>query len=178
MADPLSDVTRRHGAAGSEPRPDVLRLENLTVYYDTPRGAVHAVEDVSFRLHAQERFGLAGESGSGKSSMAMTIMRLLKPPARVVRGSIWLDDDNLLALPEVKVKELRLAQIALVAQGSMNSLNPVMADSVTGAMEPERSRMKAISVRSFFISPGILAGQPGQPLSYPETIFRFLPEPS
>ena len=126
MADPLSDVTRRHGAAGSEPRPDVLRLENLTVYYDTPRGAVHAVEDVWFRLHAQERFGLAGESGSGKSSMAMTIMRLLKPPARVVKGSIWLDDVNLLALPEGKVKELRLAQIALVAQGSMNSLNPVI----------------------------------------------------
>lgn len=108
---------------------DVLRLENLSVYYDTERGPVHAVENVTFALHAQERFGLAGESGSGKSSMALTIMRLLKPPARIVSGNIWLEDVNLLdhlAVPEAKMNELRLAQIALVAQGSMNSLNPVV----------------------------------------------------
>jgi peptide/nickel transport system ATP-binding protein len=105
---------------------DVLRVENLSVYYDTPRGPVHAVEGVTFSLRPQERFGLVGESGSGKSSMAMTIMRLLRPPGRVVSGDIWLGDINLLSLPESKMKELRLAQIALVAQGSMNSLNPVM----------------------------------------------------
>lgn len=113
-------------AGGSTAKPDVLRLKNLTVYYDTPRGAVHAVEDVTFSLRTQERFGLAGESGSGKSSMALTIMRLIKPPARVVTGEIWLDDVNLLNVPEAKMKDLRLAQIAMIAQGSMNSLNPVM----------------------------------------------------
>ena len=113
-------------APGLSPRSDVLRLKNLTVYYDTPRGAVHAVEDVTFSLRAQERFGLAGESGSGKSSMALTIMRLLKPPARVVTGEIWLDDVNILTVPDAKMKDLRLAQVALIAQGSMNSLNPVM----------------------------------------------------
>lgn len=110
----------------SGPKSDVLRLQNLSVYYETPRGPVHAVEDVTFSLCAQERFGLVGESGSGKSSMVLTIMRLLKPPARVVSGSIWLEETNLLSLPESQMKELRLAQIALVAQGSMNSLNPVM----------------------------------------------------
>jgi peptide/nickel transport system ATP-binding protein len=112
----------------SDPRDKeaVLRLENLTVYYDTPRGPVHAVEGVSFALRPQERFGLVGESGSGKSSMALTIMRLLKPPARIVAGNIWLEDLNLLALPEPEMKAVRLAQIALIAQGSMNSLNPVM----------------------------------------------------
>ncbi len=57
--------------------------------------------------------------------MALTIMRLLKPPARIVSGSIWLEDIDLLTLPDAQMKELRLAQIALVAQGSMNSLNPV-----------------------------------------------------
>lgn len=113
-------------ASGNGYKPDVLRLENLSVYYDTPRGPVHAVEDVTFSLRAQERFGLAGESGSGKSSMAWTIMRLIKPPARVVSGNIWLENTNLLSLPESKMKELRLAEIALIAQGSMNSLNPVM----------------------------------------------------
>ncbi len=114
------------GASGNGHKPDVLRLENLTVYYDTARGPVHAVEDVTFSLGAQERFGLVGESGSGKSSMALTVMRLIKPPARVVAGSIWLESTNLLALPELQMKDVRLAQIALVAQGSMNSLNPVM----------------------------------------------------
>jgi peptide/nickel transport system ATP-binding protein len=105
---------------------DALRVENLTVYYDTPRGPVHAVEDISFSLHAQERLGLVGESGSGKSTMALTVMRLIKPPARVVSGNIWLGDTDLLALPESRMKQLRLSEIALVAQGSMNSLNPVM----------------------------------------------------
>jgi len=136
MAGQVSDSTRGQGSvvAGGNPRkgypvdghkPDVLSLENLTVYYDTERGPVHAVEDVTFTLHAQERFGLAGESGSGKSSMAMTIMRLLKPPARIVSGSIWLENIDLLSVPESQMKALRLARIALVAQGSMNSLNPV-----------------------------------------------------
>lgn len=129
MSSQFPEITREQesaGVSGNGHKPDILRLENLSVYYDTPRGPVHAVEDVTFSLGAQERFGLAGESGSGKSSMALTIMRLIKPPARVVSGSIWLENTNLLTLPESKIKELRLAQIALIAQGSMNSLNPVM----------------------------------------------------
>jgi peptide/nickel transport system ATP-binding protein len=105
---------------------DALRIENLTVYYDTPRGPVHAVENISFSLHAQERLGLVGESGSGKSTMALTVMRLIKPPAHVVSGKVWLGNIDLLATPEARMKQLRLSEIALVAQGSMNSLNPVM----------------------------------------------------
>lgn len=105
---------------------DALRVENLTVYYDTPRGPVHAVENISFALHSQERLGLVGESGSGKSTMALTVMRLIKPPARIVSGQIWLGDIDLLAAPESRMKQLRLSEIAMVAQGSMNSLNPVM----------------------------------------------------
>ncbi len=69
---------------------------------------------------------MVGESGSGKSTMALTIMRLIKPPARVVSGNVWLDDTDLLAVSDSQMKDLRLAEIAMVAQGSMNSLNPVM----------------------------------------------------
>ena len=125
MTSQLPDITGGQDSNNGH-KPDVLRLENLSVYYDTPRGPVHAVEDVTFSLRTQERFGLAGESGSGKSSMVLTIMRLLKPPARVISGNIWLEDTDLLAVPEAKMKGLRLAHVALVAQGSMNSLNPVM----------------------------------------------------
>jgi len=107
-------------------RAEALRLDKLRMYYETPRGAVKAVDDVSFTLYSRERFGLAGESGSGKSSMALTIMRLIRPPAHVVSGNIWLNGRDLLALPREEVRELRLAELSMVAQGSMNSLNPVM----------------------------------------------------
>jgi peptide/nickel transport system ATP-binding protein len=129
MAGQLPETARTsaNGGAGDKGAgPDVLRLQDLTVYYDTPRGPVHAVEKISFSLRRGERLGLAGESGSGKSSMALTIMRLIKPPARVVSGNIWFEETDLLSLPEPKMKAVRLAQIALIAQGSMNSLNPVM----------------------------------------------------
>ncbi len=105
---------------------NILLVEGLRTYYDTPRGTVKAVDGVSFSLKAQERFGLAGESGSGKSSMALSMMRMIKPPGRIVSGGIWLDGRNLLALPESQMQALRLAEIAMIAQGSMNSLNPVM----------------------------------------------------
>ena len=105
---------------------DVLRVCDLLVYYDTPLGAVKAVNNISFSLRAGERFGLAGESGSGKSTMALSILRLLKPPGRIAAGEVWLDGINLLTLSAEEIRQARLAEIALIPQGSMNSLNPVM----------------------------------------------------
>ena len=72
----------------------VLRVEGLRVAYDHPLGAVRAVDDVSFSLRAHERFGLAGESGSGKSTMALAILRLIRPPGRIDGGEVWLDDTS------------------------------------------------------------------------------------
>ncbi len=113
-------------SADGASRPEVLRVAGLRTYYATPRGAVKAVDGVSFTLQAGERFGLAGESGSGKSSMALSLMRLIKPPGKVVAGEVWLDGRNLLTVPDDQMPRVRLAEIALIAQGSMNSLNPVM----------------------------------------------------
>jgi peptide/nickel transport system ATP-binding protein len=104
----------------------VLEVTNLRVYYYTPRGPVKAVDGVSFRLKAGERFGLIGESGSGKSTIALSVMRLIKPPARIASGEIWLDGVNVLALSDEQMRQLRLANIALISQGAMNSLNPVI----------------------------------------------------
>ncbi|MEJ0020677.1 MAG: dipeptide/oligopeptide/nickel ABC transporter permease/ATP-binding protein [Acetobacteraceae bacterium] len=104
----------------------VLRVEGLRVSYDHPRGAVRAVDDVSFSLRPRERFGLAGESGSGKSTMALAILRLIRPPGRIDGGEVWLDDTKLSALSDDAMRRLRLAGIALVPQGSMNALNPVL----------------------------------------------------
>jgi peptide/nickel transport system ATP-binding protein len=87
---------------------------------------VRAVDDVSFALSPSERFGLAGESGSGKSTLALSILRLIKPPGRIEAGEVWLAGTRLGDLDEDGMRALRLAGIALVPQGSMNSLNPVL----------------------------------------------------
>ena len=104
----------------------VLRVEKLRVGYDHPLGVVRAVDDVSFSLRPGERFGLAGESGSGKSTMALAILRLIHPPGHIDGGEVWLDDLPLSSLSDDAMRKLRLAGIALVPQGSMNALNPVL----------------------------------------------------
>jgi peptide/nickel transport system ATP-binding protein len=105
---------------------EVLRVDDLRVWYHTPRGPVKAVDGVSFGLLANERLGLVGESGSGKSTIALALMRLIRPPGRIEGGQVQLDGVNLLALADEQMRRLRLAAIALVAQGAMNSLNPVV----------------------------------------------------
>jgi len=104
----------------------VLDVEGLRVAFDHPLGVVRAVDDVSFSLEAGERFGLAGESGSGKSTLVLSILRLIKPPGRIEAGAVQFLGTNLAGLDEEAMRALRLAGIALVPQGSMNSLNPVL----------------------------------------------------
>jgi peptide/nickel transport system ATP-binding protein len=104
---------------------DLLRVENLRVYYHTPAGAVKAVDGVSFQVQPGQRFGLVGESGSGKSTIALALLRLIKPPGKIEEGRVLLDGVDLLELDEEEMRRVRLAEISLVAQGAMNSLNPV-----------------------------------------------------
>ncbi|CAN5656232.1 ABC transporter ATP-binding protein [soil metagenome] len=104
---------------------EILRVDNLSVYYHTPEGPVKAVEKVSFTLNEGERLGLVGESGSGKSTIALALMRMIRPPGRVQDGQVILDGVDLLGLNEESMRKVRLAHLALVAQGAMNSLNPV-----------------------------------------------------
>ena len=104
----------------------VLNVEDLRVYYHTRVGPVKAVDGVSFNVGEGERLGLVGESGSGKSTMGLAILRLIKPPGKIESGQIRLDGVDVLALSEPAMRRTRLGGIALVAQGAMNSLNPVM----------------------------------------------------
>ena len=107
-------------------RSTVLDVEDLRVYYHTPQGPVKAVDGVSFDLAEGERLGLVGESGSGKSTTGLAILRLIKPPGKIEAGHIRLDGVDVLRLSEPAMRRIRLGAIALVAQGAMNSLNPVM----------------------------------------------------
>jgi peptide/nickel transport system ATP-binding protein len=116
--------------------PDVLRVNDLSVHYHTPGGAVRAADGITFGVRAQERLGIAGESGSGKSTLALALLRLIKAPGRIEAGEVWLDGRDLMTLSDEEMRRLRLARIALVPQGSMNSLNPVLRirDQVADAL--------------------------------------------
>lgn len=105
---------------------EILTVQDLRVYYHTLEGPVKAVDGVSFTLHKGERFGLVGESGSGKSTAALAVLRLTRPPARIESGQVLLDGASLLTLESNELKKLRFAQISLIPQGAMNSLNPVL----------------------------------------------------
>ena len=104
----------------------VLTVKDLQVHYPMRARTVRAVDGVSFTVERGERFGLIGESGSGKSTIALALLRLIKPPGKIVAGEAWLDSVNLLSASEEEMRRLRLSEIALITQGAMNSLNPVM----------------------------------------------------
>jgi oligopeptide/dipeptide ABC transporter ATP-binding protein len=109
------------------PRPDVvLSVRNLTTVFETPRGAVAAVNGVSFDVRRGETLGIVGESGSGKSMTALSLMRLVREPGRVTSGQVLLEGTDLLQLPEAQMRRVRGSGIALILQDPMTSLNPVL----------------------------------------------------
>ena len=122
---------------------DILQVEDLRVWYQTPRGPVKAVDGVSFGVLPDERLGLVGESGSGKSTIALALMRLIRPPGTIKGGRVRLDGVDLLEVSEEHMRRLRLATIALVAQGAMNSLNPVVRvrEQIVDAMRDHDERL-------------------------------------
>ncbi|MBM3524556.1 MAG: ABC transporter ATP-binding protein, partial [Alphaproteobacteria bacterium] len=103
-----------------------LSVQDMRVHYHTREGPVRAVDGMSFTLGAGEKFGLVGESGSGKTTAAFAILQLTRPPARIEGGAVLLDGQDLMRLSEEELRKLRFSRIALIPQGAMNSLNPVM----------------------------------------------------
>ncbi len=121
-----STASPEDGIAGAAGDCAVLQVEGLRVQYGTPSGPVKAVDGVTFALRPGERFGLVGESGSGKTTTAFALMRLIEPPGEITGGRAILGGVDLLKLSDEKMRQARFAQIALIPQGAMNSLNPVM----------------------------------------------------
>lgn len=119
-------MTTANEATARAARGPVLQINDLHVHYQTADGAVKAVSGVTLTLNAGERLALVGESGCGKTTLALAIMRLLRPPARIVGGEIWLDGRDLLKLSDEEMRLARLADVSLVTQAAMNALNPVM----------------------------------------------------
>ena len=105
---------------------EVLKVENLNMHYETLSGNVSAVKNVSFTLHEGESFGLVGESGCGKTSVAMALLQLQADNAKISSGSIKLDDKELVGLSEYELRKVRWDGISIVFQGAMNAWNPVI----------------------------------------------------
>ena len=115
----------------------VLSVRDLRTHFVTRWGVTKAVDGVSFDLRRGETLGIVGESGSGKSVTALSLMRLVSsPPGKIVGGQIILDGQDMLSLNERQMERIRGANIAMIPQDPMTSLNPVftIGDQVTEAI--------------------------------------------
>ena len=105
----------------------LLDIRGMEVHFETRRGIARAVNEVDLTLYKGERFGLVGESGSGKTTLILALLRMIKTPGFIAGGSATFDDGtDLIQLSQADVRQARLARVAMVPQGAMNSLNPVM----------------------------------------------------
>jgi peptide/nickel transport system ATP-binding protein len=115
----------------------VLDVDGLVVHYRTKAGEVSAVENVAFQLAHGEALGLVGESGCGKTSIAMTLVRLLADNAIIKKGRVLLDGVDVAQLTNEEMRKHRWADISMVFQGAMNAWNPVykVGDQIMEALE-------------------------------------------
>ena len=104
----------------------ILQVRNLRTQFATDGGIVRAVDDVSFDLYPGESLGIVGESGSGKSITALSILRLVPEPGRIVSGDIRFRNDDLMKMSDEEIREVRGKDIAMIFQDPQSSLNPVL----------------------------------------------------
>ena len=105
---------------------NILEVKNLTMSYETLEGSVAAVKDVSFSLKEGESFGIVGESGCGKTSVAMSLLQLQADNGKIISGEIIFDGKDIVKLNENELRNVRWSGISIVFQGAMNSWNPVV----------------------------------------------------
>jgi peptide/nickel transport system ATP-binding protein len=115
----------------------VLDVRELRVEYMSPQGPVVAADNVSFHIQPGEVYGLAGESGCGKSTVALALLRVLGPPAVITGGQVFFNDTDVLRLNDRELEKYRWRDVAMVFQSAMNSLNPVMpiGDQIIDALQ-------------------------------------------
>ena len=104
----------------------IIEVKNLKTYFKTDDGTAKAVNDVSFNVYPGETLGIVGESGCGKSVTALSIMRLIQtPPGLFAGGEILFHGEDILKLPDARMREIRGNIISMIFQEPMTSLNPV-----------------------------------------------------
>lgn len=123
----------------------LLEVIDLKTHFPTREGLVRAVDGVSFHLDRGELLGVVGESGCGKSMTALSIMRLIAPPGKIVSGEIRFEDRDLLKLSQSEMREVRGNDIAMIFQDPMTSLNPVftVGEQIAEALRLHRKLSRA-----------------------------------
>lgn len=105
----------------------LLDVKNLVIEYQTDMETVHAVNDISFSVGKKESLGIVGETGAGKTTLALSIMRLLpQPVGKIVSGDILFEGQNIMDLREIEMRNIRGEKISMIFQDPMTSLNPIM----------------------------------------------------
>jgi len=134
----------------------VLKVNNLSTHFHTRHGVIKAVDGVSFVVAAGKTLGLVGESGCGKSVTALSILRLIEPPGKILSGEVWLNGYDLLKLPPGQLRQVRGREIALVFQDPLTSLNPVLtigtqlAETIVSHEEVSRAAARRRAVELLF----------------------------
>ena len=127
----------------------MLEVVDLKTYYRTIRGPLKAVDGVSFSVQKGEILGLVGESGCGKTTLALSVIRLLPPASYVAAGKISLDGQDVLSLTEGQMKDIRWKKVSIIFQGALNSLNPVLtvkeqiAEAILAHQKIEKRKVEA-----------------------------------
>jgi peptide/nickel transport system ATP-binding protein len=121
----------------------VLDVKNLTMHYMTRKGPVYAVDDVSFHVGRGESIGLVGESGCGKTSIAISLLKLLPDNAKIMGGEILLNETDLVPMSYDEVRKYRWRHISMVFQAAMNAMNPVytVEEQILEAMRLHRPEL-------------------------------------
>ena len=138
----------------------LLEVRGLSTVYHTQAVPFRAVDGVDLDVKRGEIFGVVGESGSGKTTLVMSLMRLIKPPGRILEGSVLLDGEDLFRLPRSKMPARRGRDLALIPQSAMRALNPVIqidkqvAEAITthqevgrkAALRTARERLQEVGI--------------------------------
>ena len=104
----------------------LIEVENLKLYFMTRRGPAKAVDNIGFSIEEQETLGLIGESGCGKTTTAMSLMKFIKPPGQIVDGRIRFMGRDIVPMSDEEIRQLRGKEISIVRQEAQNALNPVL----------------------------------------------------
>ena len=122
----------------------LLEVQDLRTYYHTVRGPVKAVDGISFQVKKGEAMGLAGESGCGKTTVALSVLRILPTGGKIVGGKILFRGEDLLNLKDEQMRAVRWKGISIVFQGAMNALNPLftVGDQIVEAIRLHEPKVK------------------------------------